>query len=335
MKKAVICLTRGGVSLSKHLQTLDKCDYYIPEKFYDKDFNSISFNCKVPDLVRLLFDKYDALIFIMSTGIVIRSIAELLKNKHSDPAVVVIDEMGQNVISLLSGHVGGANELTLQIAKILNANPVITTSSDVNKKQAVDVFAKKIGAIIENERDLTSVSASIVNGEGVELINDFDNELDFGSTEENDTKAAVIISPYYYDKLMPHIYIRPKCTVLGIGCKKDISYKVLNSSLEQYLLLTNISRYCIYKIATIELKKDEKCINELALQLGATVEIIGIDKIREVENMFPKSDFVKETTGAYSVAQSCAYLGLSNVGKLHDRFAKDGVTICAGIERYF
>ena len=135
----------------------------------------------IKDLTGELFNKYECIIFVSACGIAVRCISPFLKSKFEDPAVLVVDDNGNNVISLLSGHIGGANEITLKIADILNANPVITTSTDTNKKGALDVIVSKIGGYVENLRE----SAKLVNSYlvddkrvGIYFDSDYESEKD-------------------------------------------------------------------------------------------------------------------------------------------------------------
>lgn len=184
---AILCITEKGKNLA--IEIKDKLGdgdvYYIKNKpedinlELDKNLNITIIKNRVKTFVEEIFNKYDYIIFIMATGIVVRSIASLVSSKFSDPAILVLDEQGNNVISLLSGHMGGANEMTLKVSHILNSNPVITTATDVNEKSALDMISKKLDGWIDNFRDtVKEINSMIVNNKLVGLYIDGDYEVD-------------------------------------------------------------------------------------------------------------------------------------------------------------
>ncbi len=154
-KIAFICVTKNGLDLAFNIRnSIFNGDIYTTDKII-QNLEEIKhptniIEGKLSDFMPYLFMNYDCLIFIMATGIVVRAIANEIKTKFDDPAVLVIDEKGTNVISLLSGHMGGANEMTNYISSIIGANPVITTATDVNNKTSLDMIAKKLNAHIHD-----------------------------------------------------------------------------------------------------------------------------------------------------------------------------------------
>ena len=174
-KIAILSITNGGrekaLEIKNHLKNTDA--FFIKKDNDYKNEQIIVVNKSLKEFVSEIFDKYDYLIFIMATGIVVRTIAPLVVSKFSDPAILVMDEKGHNIISLLSGHMGGANEMTLYISNLINSNPVITTATDVNKKSSLDMIAKSLNAHIDNFRDnVLKVNSMIVNNEEVHIYID-------------------------------------------------------------------------------------------------------------------------------------------------------------------
>lgn len=207
-KVAILCITENGQKLGLKIQEVldDGHIYYIKnnEKRYEE--NNISgntveseiktsvkiINSKVKAFVGEIFDKYDYIIFIMATGIVVRSIADFISSKFSDPAILVLDEQGQNIISLLSGHMGGANEMTLHISKLINANPVITTATDVNKKSSLDMISKALNGYIDNFRyNVKEINSMLVNNKPVGLYIDGNYEIDTRGFEVLDNSISL------------------------------------------------------------------------------------------------------------------------------------------------
>ena len=145
------------------------------------------------------FGSSDALLFIGAVGIAVRAIAPLLRSKTVDPAVVVMDELGRHVIPILSGHIGGANELALEIARRTGAQPVITTATDINGVPAIDVWAKKHDCAIENPQAIKAVSSAVLSGGQVGVM-----------ITERDIKPPFEVT----------LKLRPRTLVLGAGCRR-------------------------------------------------------------------------------------------------------------------
>jgi cobalt-precorrin 5A hydrolase len=324
MKIAVLSITKNGAELSKKLFNSIECDVYVKEDFKFNGAKIINFPLK--RFVKKIFKMYDALVFIMATGIVVRVVADCLKDKFEDPAVVVIDEKGKFVISLLSGHVGGANELAKKLSKLLNAVPVITTASDVNGIESIDMIAKRYGFEIERREDLSKVSAAIVNSEPVDFIVDPELDIEIESKSYIDSAAQVYITNKVVFSKKLHVILRPKNLVLGIGCKKNIQIKKLLQFVENSLVFLNLSKNSIRAIATIELKKKEDALLKLSKYLNVPLKIYSVEDIKRVENLFEGSEFVKKIIGVGSVARPVGYLE-SNMGKELFYSKKDGMVL--------
>lgn len=329
MKIAIVTVTKKAENVAKRITEDLTCDLY----FHNQNENT-------KQVIHNIFSKYDAIICIMACGIAVRSISEVLKSKKTDPAVIVIDEAGTNVISLISGHIGGGNELTKKIAKILNANPVITTASDVSKHFSIDMFAKNNNCAIENENYLTQISADIVNEKNVALYSDFPVEPKLLKrvntiSELSSYNSCVILSPYYYNVNVPLVYVRPKCLFVGVGCKKGVSFDEIFSFLKKCFNENNLSLYCIDSIATIDIKQNEIGIIRLAKSLNVDLKIIPKTDIKKIENQFEKSSFVSENIGVASVCEPCAYIS-SGMGEiLVSKQKSNGITIAIAINWNF
>ena len=171
---AIVAITKHGVELSRRLhKVFVHSDLYYMSKFEKGDEgekNIQLFSGSVRMLLPALFQQYKGIILIISLGAVVRMIAPILKDKKTDPGVVVIDDRGENVISVLSGHIGGANELTREVAAALDARAIITTASDVQKTIPVDLFGSRFGWVWDSAEKLTPVSASVVNEEHVAIV---------------------------------------------------------------------------------------------------------------------------------------------------------------------
>ena len=286
------------------------------------------------------FAESDAIIFIGACGIAVRSIAPFVSSKKTDPAVVVIDEQGKFAISLLSGHIGGANELTEEISNLLHATPVITTATDINNKFAVDVFAKTNGCYISDMTMAKEISAALVNGNSVGFASDFPwvgeipKELQL-LDEEDETKEKPEMGLYVTNSYLKHpfvhtLYLVPKIITLGVGCKKDTPAetveKVVRKACDE-LLIPSVS---MELVASIDLKKEEQGILEYCKERNLPFETYSAEQLKEVEGSFAESKFVEETTGVDNVCERSAILGSSKHGEKSNlilrKYAEDGVT---------
>lgn len=323
MKLAVWTVTRGaglnGVEIKNKIEGID---VFTLSKF--KIDNSIQMENFTEELNEA-FNKYDGHIFIMATGIVIRKIASLIKSKDVDPAVVVIDEGMNFVISLLSGHLGGANDLTQNLHEIFGLVPIITTSSDVTGKIAVDTLSQKLKCNLKSLEAAKKVTSLIVDGKNVEL------SLPKNICNENPEGIVVISNKENLEVV--HLY--PENLVIGIGSRRGIEKEKVYEFLIETLEKHNLSLKSIKHFATVDLKADEKGIVETARELGKELKIVSREEILTVEDMFQGSEFVKKEIGVKAVSEPCAYLTSSKDGKFIEiKAKKDGMTISIYEERF-
>ena len=339
-KIAILTLTQNGKTLGLTIKnTIRNADlFFIKKDTFIEEDDVIHIDKKLKEFVPEIFDKYDYIIFIMATGIVIRTIAPLIVNKFSDPAILVTDEKGKNVISLLSGHMGGANEMTLYISKLINSNPVITTATDVNEKSSLDMIAKKLNAHIDNFRDnVLKINSMIVNNKKVGLYIDGDYKVDTRGfsvckkDEVNSYENIVVISnkkDIGFDK-DNIIKVVPKNIVLGIGCKRNTDSEHMKNSLIEFLDKENIHIKSIKSIGSIEIKKDEEAIINLCEFLEVPFKTFTVEEISEVDHLYGKSEWVKQNVGVYSVAEPVAHL-LSGGNLIIEKNTYKGITFSVG-----
>lgn len=332
MRIAIIALTKNASRLANEIGQKLKGDVYVKEKFATHEDYAIKGN--FVDFVHEIFTKYQGLVFVMATGIVVRTIAGVMKDKFTDPAVVVVDEKGKFAISLLSGHAGGANRLALKVASAIGAQPVITTATDVEGVISLDVIAKDYGYYLENIEDLKKVSAAFVNGENVRFILDEDVEKIplLKDYIKNDVHSKVDAFVYITDKEIkkptekPYVILRPKNVVIGLGCKRGIAFEDLLTFIRETFENLNLRLKSIESIATIDIKKEEKGMLQLAEFLKIPLVFYTKEELRKIENKFPISDFVFHTVGVGSVARPSAYLA-SNAGEEIAYLKKNGITL--------
>lgn len=319
MKLALWTVTRGAGELGKKYGKILGAQVFTLKKFQIENTTQIE---NFTEELKKNFNSYDGHIFIMATGIVVRKIAGLIKSKDVDPAVVVIDERGHFAISLLSGHLGGANELAEIIADKLELLPVITTSSDVTGKIAVDTLAQKLNGELENLEKAKNVTALIVDGKEVELKLPKNVKI---ADEKQNPEGIIIVSNR---ENIESVRIYPKNLVIGVGCKRDTPTEHIMQGIRLAMEKNNLSMKSIKKLATVDIKADEKGLIECSEILGKELVIISRDDIKKVEEQFEGSSFVKKQIGVSAVSEPCALLASNGKGKfLEKKYIYDGMTV--------
>ena len=266
MKIAIISVSDKGFELSKILKNkLDDDSTIIKTDLYHKN---------VKKHFPILFYEYDAIIAIMASGILIRSIAPLIESKISDPAVLNIDDNGKFVISTLSGHLGGANKLTEKIASLIDATPVITTSTDVNKKLGIDVLARDLYLSIDDTKEILFFNKSILEGKEISFFINPDKNFDYLFEYLNDNTLEMDISINFSSKintdeihvlLQNHkLILKERKIVVGLGCKRGKECSELYFGLKKSLVDLKIDKSRINMLSSAEIKKDEMGMLELS-----------------------------------------------------------------------
>ena len=288
------------------------------------------------------FKTDDGLIFVGACGIAVRSIAPYVVSKKSDPAVLVVDECGKFVISLLSGHLGGANALALKTAEILGAEPVVTTATDLHDRFAVDVFAKNNHCAIFNMKAAKEVSAAILAGESVGFYSEFPwaGSLPRGlkvCTPEDSGKPEAGIAVTVHRACLPFtstVQIVPKAVVLGLGCKKDKEAEIIRQEAEACLESESIYQEAVSQIASISLKKEEQGILALAADWNIPFCTFGEAELQNAKGTFEESEFVKKITGVNNVCERSAVLGAEQGRLIKNKTGRNGVTTALALRNW-
>lgn len=348
MNTAYFYLTDEGGKLAHKLAAAHPGDIYNKENFKEN--------------LRAGFGRYDSLVCIMATGIVVRILAPLIVHKTSDPAVVVLDQKGKYAISLLSGHLGGANDLAREMAVISGGEAVITTATDVAGELSFDTFAKKHDMAIENIGQLKHISGALLSGKKVNVFTDKNAaelypELakeqkrgmiailplsEFFKTYaiESNIPAVVIderlfVSSSTVPQAAPVLYLRPRTICAGIGCKRNMEQKPIEEALLQTLKEEGIHLLSLKCIATIPLKSDEPGIIGTAANLNVPLQIIPTEEIENLDISqlgIQTSEFVASQTGVLSVSTACSYLASGKGTILRDKAKYKGITIALSKE---
>ena len=267
------------------------------------------------------FTHYDALVFIGALGICVRAIAPCIQSKYTDPAVINIDSSGNHVISVLSGHVGGANQMTLRLAAILGADPVITTQSDNNGLWALDTLGQAYDWKTNSTSPLNTIIATFVNTRPVALLLDIKDEgtrfmertapehvkifYHFDDIDQQQFEALIAVTPYIYQTSIPTLYYRPAVLHLGVGCRKECSPRGIREYIFRTLEDTGLSPLSLKSVSTIDLKKDEPLIQELARDSNTELHIYTAEELQGIEVPNP-SEKVLDVTTVPGVAEACA-----------------------------
>jgi cobalt-precorrin 5A hydrolase len=324
MKCAVISFTDAGEKIAKTIsQRIPNTDIYSNKEYPGG----------VKSEIGAIFEEYNRIVFVCAVGIGVRLIAPYIKDKTRDPAVVAVDDLGRYAVSLLSGHLGGANDFTREIAEAIGAQAVITTASEARGIEAVDMFAQKCGLVIENMEDAKTITSIMVNGGNLRIISEISQQINYSRISETEYDGCLYITSrtkISCDK--PYCILRPKNLTVGVGCRKGKSKDEILNAIYKVFQENDLSIKSIDCIASIDIKKEEQGLIEACEQLGCDFRTFSKEQINAVQKRFSGSSFVKGAVGVGCVCEPCAYLtsGEIIVGKR----SLDGVTVSVGRKSY-
>lgn len=369
MKIDILCFSQTGLKtgmrlkegLLKHIN--EKKDCCIISLYGKSRYLSDSISESHTEWTQQHFRTADVLIYIGACGIAVRSIAPFVKSKKTDPAVLVIDECGRYVISLLSGHLGGANAFAEEAARILGALPVITTASDLRGKFAVDLFAKSNGCAVFPMEAAKEASAALLHGEPVGFYSEFPWEGELpegilvcdkdglpvspadiasagmspsaaGTGKAADSRLHIGIAISIYDCCTPFkttVHIVPPAIALGIGCRKDMGAEVIEQFVLEILEESHIARKALECIASIDLKREETGIKSFAEKWQLPFLTFSSQELMKVPGDFSYSDFVSSITGADNVCERSAVLAGRHGRLISPKRKENGVTAALAV----
>ncbi len=317
MKIHILSFTTKGHEMAEHLgQLLMQHDAVVHPR-----------HTSAADVCRGAFDEKAALVFIGATGIAVRYISPLVKDKLTDPPVIVIDELGRFVIPILSGHVGGANELASDISDAIGAVPVITTATDINKAFSADLFAKEHGLSIANREGIARVASSSLEDKPVTIcIKDYPpkDHVDVLVTDESD----VPFSGEGSLKNSASIVLCPKKYAIGIGCRRGKPFEEIRDFVSEVLAAAGIDPRDAGCIATIDIKKDEAGLKTLSQAWRMPLITFDAEVLAKAEGEFESSQTVLEHVGVDNVCERASVIAAGPGSDLVIRkTAKDGITV--------
>lgn len=348
MNTAIICFTLTGLRTAEMIKTALTSSENMEVSI---DVKSRYLENSIPESIGewtgRQFESREAVIFVGAVGIAVRSIAPYVVSKKKDPAVLVVDECGNFVISLLSGHLGGANDLAMQVAKGIRAVPVVTTATDLHGKFAVDVFARKNNCAIFPMKAAKEASSALLAGEEIGFYSEF--------SYEGNLPDGLILCDAEGNPMMPHqkkkprtgvavtvfnsrkpfeetVFVVPKVLALGIGCRKGKEAAAVKKAAEECLKRAACYKEAVFALASIDLKKEESGILSLAEEWRVPFLTYTEEALRAVPGEFTPSVFVKQITGVDNVCERSAVLASESGTLLQRKVGAEGVTTALAVK---
>jgi cobalt-precorrin 5A hydrolase len=345
MKIAIIAITRNGAGIGARLADgLPGSGLYIPPKLGDHVCCPATvFPECLKDLMARLWRTVDGLICIMASGIVVRMTAPLLEGKDRDPAVVVMDDAGKFAVSLLSGHLGGANRLAEECARLTGATPVITTATDANGLPSFDSIAREMGWAIDDLSRVKILNSLLLEGAEIAVVDPTGQveqsccgrgkltfHSDFQAALRSDAKGFLFVTNR---RLPPQVQsprllvLNPRNLVLGIGCNSGTSAEEIEE-----VVLTNLKRLflsfkSIRSIATAAAKRDEPGLLAVAEKYDLPVVFYESGELNAIQAPTPPSQHALDAIGASGVAEPAALLASGNGNLILKKVKSGNVTL--------
>jgi precorrin-4 C11-methyltransferase len=321
-KVGIVAFTDSGLAIGKTIQQefYRSKLYTTRETEYSKDIIKLD---NIDGLMQEKFNRFDVWIFVGALGICVRSIAPHIKNKTTDPAVINIDEQGKFVQSVLSGHTGGANEITKKISHIFQAQAVITTSSDLQDIWALDLLGAKFNWSVNASLPLNKAISLFVNNRPTALIlkvkdagtawlekskpTFVDVYYDISNINQADYELLIYVGYELIKSETPVISFYPKCLTLGSGCGKDIEPELFEEMLLDKLTQEGIARQSISALTSVDIKAEEKAYLSISKKHKWDFITYAVDELNNIQVANP-SDVVLGKIGVAGVAESSSAL---------------------------
>ena len=346
----MICFTERGAWVCRRLfhklkETGEECEAIIPKRFLREEWKKEGLKEREEEFLSQwtgkMFAEKRAMIFVSATGIAVRAIAPWIRDKMTDPPVVTVDEGAQFVIPLLSGHVGGANELARHIADWLEAVPVITTATDVNGKFAVDLFASAYHMTIIDRKEAKNISAAVLEGKQIGVFSDLPiKKLPDGFVMDRWCEENICITvkdPSFPEKKASYLRLVPGAVVLGVGCRRGTDPEFMKEKVFALLKEHGIDPAAVKAIASVDVKQDEPAVLGLkqvfdgeCLHQPCEQRFYTPEQLNQVPGDFKESAFVKKQIGVGNVCERSACAAGGKL--LVEKQAGDGITLAAALE---
>lgn len=326
MRLSILAFTRRGCALARKVKAAleaEQCRMMTMEKFGQPDFEP--YRPPLTEAVGALFQWSDQLVFIGSTGMAVRGIAPWVKDKKTDPGVIVIDEGGNYVISLLSGHIGGANAMADTLAAAIGARSIVTTATDVEGRFSVDTWAKEKGLHIGSMALAKAVSAAILEGD-VPICADvpLPETLPAGLVKGDKGPLGIYVGVHGKVPFEKTLVLTPRVLTLGLGCRKNTPEEAIEALVFRLLRENGLSPAAIRGAASIDLKAGEPGLLAFCAHCEIPVKFYSAEDLRAVPGSFAPSAFVSSVTGVDNVCERAAAAAGGHI--IVPKTAQNGVT---------
>lgn len=341
-RTAIYALTPKGAEVGRFLADRLDGDLFLSRGLISED-DTIIFDSLL-ETVRAVFNDYGNHVFITAAGIAVRAIAPCIRSKDRDPAVVVLDQRGKNCVSLLSGHLGRANELARRVASLTGGRAVISTATDTEGLPSIDIVAMEKGMAISNLNALKVVNGAILRGDPLQIFDPRDRlgfrsdppkgvSLEYRTSETDWTHGRPGIWVDWRTTTPPQggLLLHPGCLVAGVGCNKGTGADEIMELIRGTLLREGISVHSLRALATIDMKKDEIGLQRAAEGLGVPMLFFSPEEIETVNVPHP-SLTVKRHMGVESVCEATALLGVGKGDLIIPKLKSRNVTLALALE---
>ncbi|WP_053957924.1 cobalt-precorrin 5A hydrolase [Sulfobacillus thermosulfidooxidans] len=358
---AAVLISRAGLRLIERLRPHKVFDLWVPDRLSDAVLRSIgptyTYNGPLKDVVREKFHAYDHWIFVMSLGAVVRLIAPILRDKYSDPSVTVLDDAGQYAICLLSCHVRGGNQATYDVAKILQAIPVMTTGSESLGVPALDMIGKEWEWSLDSSAMIPVMSRMMLDNEPIGVIQESGpmhwNYRDYFASRIYHSWTAVPqsvmdemkgwiwithrqVSPPHATLNKPILIYHPKVLTVGIGFSRNTPLEDFEQLLVQIFREHHLAVDSVAQVATIDIKQGDLTFKIFATSHGWPIVYYSAAELNAIVfDQATHNPHVFRATGAMAVAEPAAILGAQGGNLIVRKVKSDRVTMAVGLVRAF
>ena len=310
MDICIVSFTASGAETAEKVSDIFVKNHFLTETYskYPK-YNQKQLDSNIHDFIKDIFRNIRCIVFVGAVGIAVRAVSRYIVSKDKDPAVIVIDEQGRYVIPLLSGHLGGANKMALELSEYLNAEAVITTASDTRGSFSVDTWASENGCFISNVENIKYITAAVLNDESIGLLSDYPIEGGLPRSVHCGARfeKGIYISEHIDKKPYPiTLNIVPQTYVLGIGCKKNTGFDKLKETITNVLELYKINIHTVRVVASIDIKSNEDALLRLSKELHIPFCTYSAEELNVLDGNFTSSEFVNSITGVDNVCERAA-----------------------------
>ena len=332
MNAVCFAFTDQSLELARRIRTIlgGETRVYVPERLLKDNCNT--WKGSLSRFVGTVFEN-DALIFVGACGIAVRAIAPHIREKTGDPAVLCVDERGEFVIPILSGHIGGANRLARELTDALKATPVITTATDINGRFSVDEWAAREGFFISDMTLAKRVSAKILD-EDIPICADapLPDELPAGLVAGGSGPLGICVSPMLKMPFEETLLIVPRCLRVGIGCRRGISEAAVAAAVDGVFRENGLNMAAVTGAATIDVKAHESGLLDFCARRGWPLAFHSAEALSGVSGEFTPSEFVRSAVGVDNVCERAALMGGGRL--IVRKRAMEGVTVAVALREW-